>query len=77
MAHYLIDQYPALVVPIIQFGEEHPDILPTRRSRRVIANLEAHDDSVKKIFRKRFGRWYVHVPSLIEYMEREDSIIAA
>ena len=77
MSHHLLEKYPTQIVPIIQFGADHPDILPLRRSRSCIANLEAQDEIIKRIFRKRFGRWYVHIPSLIEYMETEESIISA
>jgi len=77
MAHFLIEQYPTQVVPIIQFGDDHPDILPLRRSRKCIASLATQEECIQRIFRKSFNRWYVHIPSLIEYMERDESIISA
>jgi hypothetical protein len=77
MAHFLIEQYPTVVVPIIQFGKDHPEILTETRSRKFIANLDSRGEEVQRIFRKRFGRWYIHIPSLIEYMELEESIPAA
>jgi hypothetical protein len=77
MQHSLIEQYPTLFSPLKDFTAKHPDLMPMRRARACIANLENQDDDVKLIFRKRFGRWYIHVPSLIAYMEREESIISA
>lgn len=77
MQHYLIEQYPADFVPLKVFTDEHPDLMPLRRARALIANLENQDDDVQRIFRKRFGRWLIHVPSLIAHLDREESIIAA
>ncbi len=77
MQHILLEQYPTGFCPLNQFGAEHPNLMPTRRARQKIATLEQQDEDVKRIFRKRFGRWYIHIPSLIAYMERDESIIPA
>ena len=75
MAHHLIEQYPEGVVLITDFGNDHPEILPTRRSRAFIDRLAAEPEEVQRIFRKRFNRWFIHVPSLIEYLEIDKSLL--
>ncbi|MCR9104749.1 MAG: hypothetical protein NXI15_05605 [Gammaproteobacteria bacterium] len=75
MQHYLLEQYPEGVVLITDFGDDHPEILSTRKSRNIIDRLAAEPRMVQKVFRKRFNRWYVHIPSLIEYLENQESLV--
>ena len=75
MRHYLLEQYPEEVVLITTFGKENPEILSTRKSRNIIDRLQVQPEIVRRIFRKRFNRWYVHIPSLIAYLESEQSLI--
>ena len=69
MNHPLIDRYQEQFVTLTAFGHKHPDVLPARRARHIIANLETQPEQLRKVFRKRFGRWFVHIPSLVEYLE--------
>lgn len=75
MQHHLLEQYPEGVVPLIQFGKDHPEILPERRSRAYIGRLAREPEIVQHVFRKRFNRWFIHIPSLIEYLENESSLL--
>jgi len=73
--HYLEQKYPIEFVPLREFCAAHPDLLPEPRARKYIANLTSQHSLVQRIFRKRFGRWHVHVPSYVAYMNDEQSII--
>jgi len=73
--HPLLDEYPDRLVLVTEFGKSHPNILPPRRARSYIAGLYSQPELIKRIFRKRFGRWFIHVPSLVEYLSIEDSLI--
>lgn len=75
MRHQLLEQYPEGVALITDFGRDHPEILTTRKCRNIIDRLAAEPEIVQRVFRKRFNRWYVHIPSLIEYLEADFSII--
>lgn len=75
MQHHLLNQYPEGVVLITDFGSDHPDILSTRKARNIIDRLAAEPQIVQRVFRKRFNRWYVHVPSLIDYLEMESPLV--
>lgn len=75
--HPLLDQYPDNLVSVTTFGREHPEILSPRRAYGFIDQINngAPAESIRRIFRKRFGRWFVHVPSLVEYLESEDPLL--
>lgn len=79
MCHHLLEQYPDELVLLTTFGEAHPEILPARRARKFIAQISTGNapDQVKKIFRKRFGRWFIHVPSAVDYLMNEDPLLLA
>lgn len=83
MSHYLLEQYPEGVALITDFGKDHPDILSLRKSRNYIDRITRPDpenpipDAIKLVFRKRFNRWYVHIPSLIEYLECQEPLVAS
>lgn len=69
MHHPLNQEHPTGVVMLTAFCEQHPDILPLRRARFYISTLYEQPETIQRIFRKRMGRWHVHVPSLIAYFE--------
>ena len=75
MMRTLLEQYPDGIALITDFGESHPEILSTRKSRAVIDRIAAEPPIVRRVFRKRFSRWYVHIPSLVEYLEHHEPII--
>lgn len=77
MRHPLLEQYPDELVLLTTFGEAHPEILPARRARKFIAQISTGHapDQVRKIFRKRFGRWFIHVPSAVDYLTNEDPLL--
>lgn len=74
MTHFLVEKYPEGFVPIAEFGSSHPDLMPLRRAQHFITNLESQPLDVQRIFRKRFGRWFIHVPSLVAHLEDEASL---
>lgn len=74
MSHPLIEQYPEGFATLTRFGKEHPDLLPPRRARHMVATLLQQPEPVRLIFRKRFGRWMLHIPSLVDYLEQEVSL---
>lgn len=69
MIHPLIDQYPEQFVTLTKFNRDHSDLLPERRARHMIATLSMQPKPVQRVFRKRFGRWFLHIPSLVNYLE--------
>ncbi len=73
--HQLLKQYPEGVALITDFGRDHPEILSTRKSRNIIDRLACQPDIVQRVFRKRFNRWYIHIPSLVDYLETEESLV--
>lgn len=75
MQHYLLEQYPEEVSLITTFGGDHPEILSTRKCRNIIDRLAAEPLIVQRVFRKRFNRWYVHIPSLIDYLECQEPLV--
>lgn len=74
MSHPLLEQYPEQFVTVTKFDKDHPDLLSARRSRHMIATIAQQPEPVRRVFRKRFGRWFLHVPSLIAYLEQDDSL---
>lgn len=75
MEHSLLRQYPEGVALITEFGNDHPEILSVHHCRKIIDRLASEPPIVQRVFRKRFNRWYVHIPSLIEYLEHQDSLV--
>lgn len=75
MSHYLLEQYPQSVALISDFSDAHPEIFTLRKCRTLIARIADQPEAVQRVFRKRFGRWYIHVPSLVEYLEAEDPLL--
>ncbi|MEP5568089.1 MAG: hypothetical protein ABJN62_09675 [Halioglobus sp.] len=75
MLDYLIQKYPTGYALITDFGDSFPEIMSTTKARKHINRLDDESESVRKIFRKRLSRWYLHIPSLCEYMEREEPLI--
>jgi hypothetical protein len=73
--HYLLEKYPSGFATITAFGKADSEILPERRSRHMIATITQQPELVQRVFRKRFGRWMIHIPSLINYLEQEDSLV--
>lgn len=71
---HFMEQYPAEIALLTDFCEKFPDILPLRRARSAIdqINTGTATPELSKVFRKRFGRWHVHVPSLVAYMLNDD-----
>lgn len=76
MTHPLIQQYPEGLVTITAFGNDHPDLMPARRARHMIDTLASQPEPVQRVFRKRFGRWFLHVPSLVNYLELDQSLVS-
>ncbi|WOJ94214.1 hypothetical protein R0135_03365 [Congregibacter variabilis] len=74
--HYLIEKYPSGFETVTAFGKAHPEILPERRARNMIATLTQQPEPVQRVFRKRFGRWGIHVPSLVNYLELDAPLIS-
>lgn len=75
MSQPILEKYPAGVVLLTAFCNEHPELLPLRRARTYIATLYEQPENIQRIFRKRLGRWHVHVPSLIEYYENPTPVL--
>ena len=76
MTHPLILRYPEGLVTITTFGNDHPDLMPTRRARHMIDTIAIQPEPVQRVFRKRFGRWFVHIPSLVDYLELESALVS-
>lgn len=77
MNHPLNDQHPERIVSVTDFTKQHPELMPERRARNHIdqINRASAPEAIRKIFRKRFNRWFVHVPSLVDYLEKEESLL--
>lgn len=69
--HPLEKKYPDNFVMVTTFGEQTPDVLGKRQAYSHIDRINRGTASpeIRRIFRKRFGRWYIHIPSLVEYMD--------
>lgn len=74
MLEVLLKEFPTGFATLKEFSEQYPQILSVRRARNSIATLASQPPAVQKIYRKRFGRWFIHIPSLVAYMEDETPI---